>query len=277
MLSTDFQFFAPTALDEALALLHEHQDGGKVLSGGMSMMPAINLGVLRPTAIVSLNHVPGLDGLEDAGDHLRIGGLVRHHVVQSDPLVRAHAPLLAQAASVIADVQVRHRGTIGGSVAHADPSADYLPVLVALDATVELASASGTRDVRAREFFVDVMMTALALDEIVVGLRVPKVPAEGGSAYVRLARVEGSFAIACAAAVAVGDRVSLGVGGAVPTPVHLDVTCDGSEASLDAAAEAAFQACEDAYGDLNGSAEYRRAMARVYARRAIQQALAARG
>ena len=215
-------------------------------------------------------------GLEDAGDHLRIGGLVRHHVIEAHPLVREHVPALAQAAAVIADVQVRHRGTIGGSVAHADPSADYLPVLVALDATVELASASGRREVKAREFFLDVMLTALALDEIVVGLRVPKVPAGAGSAYVRLARVEGSFAIACAAAVAVGDRVSVGIGGAVPTPVHVDVTCDGSDASLDAAAELAFQACEDAYGDLNGSSDYRRAMARVYARRAIQQALAAR-
>ncbi len=269
MLAPDFQFFAPTELSEALALLDaQGEQGAKVLAGGMSMVPAINLGLLRPTALVSLNHVPGLAGVEDGGETLRLGALVPHERVATDPLIAEHLPLLAQAAGVIADVQVRNRGTIGGSVAHADPSADYLPVLCALGAAVTLASASGERTVPVREFVLDVMLTVLAVNEIVVSIRVPKVPAGAGSAYVRLARVEGSFALANAAAIVHGGRATVAVGGAVPVPVVFEADPN----DLDAVGDAAWEACVDAYGDLNGTPEYRRAMARVYAIRAVEEA-----
>ena len=132
----------------------------------MSMVPAVNLGLLRPETVVSLNHVPGarITSRIEA-DTLRIGAMVRHARIVADPLIRAHVPLLADSA-VIGDVQIRHRGTLGGSVAHADPAADYLPVLVALDASIVVASADRERADTARDFFLDVMMTALGPDEI---------------------------------------------------------------------------------------------------------------
>jgi carbon-monoxide dehydrogenase medium subunit len=281
MLSTEFEFFAPSDLGEALRLVSEHGEGTKVLAGGMSMLPAMNLGILRPSAVVSLNHIPSLDYVEDAGEQLRIGAMVRHGRVVSDPLVRTHAPVLASAASHIADVQIRHRGTIGGSVAHADPAADYLPVLVATDASVKVASTRGERTIKARDFLLDVMMTALEPGEIVVEIQVPKLPASTGSAYVRLARVEGSFAIVNAAAVVNGGRPAIAIGGATPTPVLIQPAVDlgggASEEALETISNDAYAASEDAYGDLSGSADYRRAMARVYAKRAVSEALAARG
>jgi carbon-monoxide dehydrogenase medium subunit len=277
MLPSTFQFFAPTEVSEALGLLEEHGDGTKILSGGMSMMPAVNLGILRPDTVVSFNHISGLDYVEEDGDVLRIGAMVRHERVLNDPLVKQHAAVLCDAAAVIGDTQVRHRGTIGGSVAHADPAADYLPVLVALDATVKLGSTSGERTVPAREFFLDVMMTDLHAGEAVLEIQVPKVPAGASAAYVRLARVEGSFAIVNAAALVSGGKPVISIGGAVPTPVFVEVpvTLDGdiSPSELEQIGEAAYGACEDAYGDLSGTPEYRREMARLYAQRAVRQAL----
>jgi len=269
MLASDFQFFSPTGLPEALELLDEHaENGAKVLAGGMSMVPAINLGLLRPSALISLNHLNGLDRIEVEEDAVRLGALVSHERVATDSLLAGHVPFLSEAARVIADVQVRNRGTIGGSVAHADPSADYLPVLCALDATVTLASSTGERIVSVRDFVLDVMLTALAASEILVSVRAPKLPAGAGSAYVRLARVEGSFALANAAAIVAGERATVAVGGAVPAPVVFEADAN----DLDAVGDAAWEACADAYGDLNGTAEYRRAMARVYAIRAVEQA-----
>jgi aerobic carbon-monoxide dehydrogenase medium subunit len=280
MLAADFEFHTPTDLSGALQLLADKGPGAKVLAGGMSMVPTVNLGLLRPTCVVSLNHVPGLDSIDDSGDELRIGALVRHARVASDPAIQQHAPALAAAASVIGDVQVRNRGTLGGSVAHADPAADYLPVLVAFGATIVVQGPAGTRELAAREFFVDVMLTQLTADEIVTEVRVPKLQPGAGSGYARLARVEGSFAIVNAAAVVDGSRCVIGIGGAVPAPVVAELDLDppdASEASLGPVGEAARNACDDAYDDLSGSADYRRAMAGVYARRAVAIALEARG
>jgi carbon-monoxide dehydrogenase medium subunit len=278
MLSTEFAFFAPTELSEALDLVAEHGEGAKVLAGGMSMVPAMNLGILRPETVVSLNHIPALDYVEDAGDHLRIGAMVRHERVAADPLIRRHVPFLSQAAALIADAQIRHRGTIGGSVVHADPAADYLPVMVAADASVKLASTSGERTLKGSDFFVDVMLTSLEQGEVLVELQVPKLAEGGKSAYARLARVEGSFALVNAAAVVDGGRPVVAIGGATAVPVVLDTSIDlsggASSDALEEIGEAAFRACEDAHGDLHASPEYRRELARVYAKRAVQQALA---
>lgn len=276
MLAADFEFHTPSDLTEALQLLAEKGPGAKVLAGGMSMVPTVNLGLLRPDCVVSLNHVTGLDSVDDSGDELRIGALVRHARVASDSAILAHAPALAAAASVIGDVQVRNRGTIGGSVAHADPAADYLPVLVAFAATIVVQGRGGAREVPAREFFLDVMLTALAPDEIVSEIRVPKLPPGAGCGYARLARVEGSFAIVNAAAVVDGTRCSIAIGGAVPAPVVVVVELGAADKALETVADAARDACADAYDDLSGSADYRRAMAGVYARRAVEIALEAR-
>lgn len=277
MLSNEFQFHAPKELSDALALLDEHGVSAKVLAGGMSLMPSLNLGLGRPDVLVSLNHVPDLDYVEEEESSLRIGAMVRHERIQDDPIIRRYCPFLSHAASVIADVQIRHRGTIGGSLAHADPAADYLPVMVALDATFKLASAEGERQVKAREFFVDIMRTELDPSEVLVEIDAPKVPDGTGSAYVRLARVEGSFAIVNAAAVVREGVPVIAVGGATPAPVLVDAPVDvsdgASEEALQQVSDAAYEACEDVYGDLSGSADYRRAMARVYARRAVEEAV----
>jgi carbon-monoxide dehydrogenase medium subunit len=277
MLAKEFDFQAPLELDEALGLL-----GGegvvKVLAGGMSLVPAMNLGLVRPDRVVSLNHVRDLRGVEDGGDAVRLGAMVTHEQIASDPLIADAVPPLATAASLIGDVQIRHRGTVGGSLSHADPAADYLPVMAALGATLTLRSADGgERTVAARDFLVDIMLTDLQRNELVVSVEVPKVPAGAGAAYVRLARVEGSFAIVNAAAV-VDGKTTIAIGGATGAPVVVEPHVDpgAGETALAEIGDAAYEAAEDAFGDLNASAEYRRELARVYARRAVEAALAGR-
>jgi carbon-monoxide dehydrogenase medium subunit len=278
MLAKEFDFHAPAELDEALGLLAGAEGVVKVLAGGMSLVPAMSLGLVRPDRVVSLNHVRGLSEVEDGGDSIRLGAMVTHERIASDPLIARAVPSLATAASLIGDVQIRHRGTVGGSLAHADPAADYLPVMAVLGAALTLRSSDGgERRVAARDFFVDIMLTDLGRNELLVSVEVPKVPAGAGAAYVRLARVEGSFAIVNAAAV-VDGRAAIAIGGATGAPVVVEPDVDpaAGKAALDEIGDAAYEAAEDAFGDLSASAEYRRELARVYARRAVQAALAAR-
>jgi len=273
MISQEFDFHAPSTVAEAVELLAANAEDGKALAGGMSLVPAMNLGIARPTAVISLNRVEELDYVHDGGDRLMIGAMTRHARIASDPLIAAIVPLLASAASVIGDVQVRNRGTIGGSVAHADPAADYLPVMLALGATFTASSTAGTRTIRAGEFFRGVMATALAPEELLVEIELPKPPDGAGTAYLRLARLEGSFPLANAAAVVDGGPARVAVGGTTGTPFVLDV--DDPEA-LEAVEHAAREAAVDAFPDLAATADYRRAMAGVYARRAVEAALAKR-
>jgi aerobic carbon-monoxide dehydrogenase medium subunit len=279
MLAKEFEFHAPVELDDALGLVGDTDRVVKVLAGGMSLVPAMNLGLVRPDRVVSLNHVRRIDSVDENGGTVRIGAMVSHERIATDPLIRRALPPLAAAASVIGDVHIRHRGTVGGSLAHADPAADYLPVMAVLGATLTLRSRHGERAVPARDFFVDIMLTDLRRDELLVEAEVPKVPDGAGSAYLRLARVEGSFAIVNAAAVVDAGRSSIAIGGATGAPVvvepDVDVS-DGSDVALGEIGAAAYEATEDAFGDLNGSAEYRRELARVYAQRAVAAALAAR-
>jgi carbon-monoxide dehydrogenase medium subunit len=278
VISREIEFHAPRELEGVLALLAQHGADATLLAGGMSLVPAMNLGVAQPGLVVSLNHVAGLDDVTEDGDTLRLGALVRHERVRTDPRIRQHCPFLSEAASLIGDVQVRHRGTLGGSIAHADPAADYLPVLIAAGARITLQSAEGARTLAASDFFVDLMLTDRASTELVVGVEVPKLAPPVGTAYLRLARVEGSFAIVNAAAVieAGGRTGRVAVGGVGPTPVLVDVGpllgAGLSDAALDAIGDAAFEASADAYGDVSADPEYRQAMARVFARRAVRAA-----
>jgi CO/xanthine dehydrogenase FAD-binding subunit len=280
MISSEIEFHAPGTLAEALALLAEDGDDVTVLSGGMSLVPMMNLGIVRPEKVLSLNKVAELDHVTEADGELVIGALVRHARVAADPLIRRHSPVLAAAAAVIGDTQVRNRGTIGGSVAHADPAADYLPVLAALGGRVTLASAGGERTLTPDEFFIDLMFTSREPEELVTAITVPKLADGWRSAYTRLARVEGSFAIVNAAAVLAGDGgpATVALGGVGPRPVVVDVSEQlrggVDEAGLAAVGEAAHEAAADATGDLMSDAEYRRAMASVFARRACAAAAA---
>jgi carbon-monoxide dehydrogenase medium subunit len=281
MITAEITFHRPASLGEALALLAQHGDEAKPLGGGMSLLPTMTLGLARPGILVSLNHVPELREIREDGDQLVIGGTVRHVDLIESPLVARHAPLLVETARHIGDVQVRNRGTVGGSVAHADPAADYLPALVALEATIVATSQRGSRMIAAGQFFIDVMATALGPDELITEIRVPS-QGEARGAYRRLARVEGSFAIVNAAAVArPGGRSTVAIGGIAGSPILVDAS-EAVAAGLSPAALAAFDdavraACGEPFEDLNGDAEYRREMAVVHARRALLAAAGSAG
>ena len=279
MIATEFAFHAPTRLTEALELLERHGDGVAVLAGGMSLVPLMSLGLAHPDTVVSLNHVAELATLGETGAALRIGALVRHRALAADPRVRARAPLLAEAAASIGDVQVRNRGTLGGSLVHADPAADYLSVMRVLEARFHLQSAAGERWIDAGDFFTDVMTTALAPGELLTEVEVPAAPPNFAYSHQRLRRVEGAFPIATASvAIESGlGRACVGLGGVGPRPVLLDLGAilgDGAgQTALAVVGEAARAASSEALPDLHARADYRREMAGVLARRAVCAAL----
>ena len=274
MRATPFDFHAPSQFDEILGLLEEHGMDAKLIAGGMSLVPMLTLGLVRPAVMISLNHVSDLDYVEMDGDALRLGAMVRHNQILTDPLIREHCPLLSAAAAQVGDVQVRHRGTLGGSVAHADPAADYLPVLYALDASVKVASANHQREVKARDFVVESLRSALEPNEAVIEITVPRLGGDTGWSYERLSRIEGNFAIVNAASVVNASRATTAVGAVRAAPVVLETPSGAKREMLSSVEEAAREACVDAYADLAGDREYRGAMAAVYARRALEGALA---
>lgn len=197
-----FEYFAPRTLDEALALLARHGAEAKVLAGGQSLVPLMNMRLARPSVVVDINRIPGLGDVREADGGLVLGALTRQRVLERAQMVRARAPLLAEAAPLIGHLQTRTRGTVGGSCAHADPAAELPACAVALDALFSLAGARGRRSVRAAEFYVGLMTTALAPDELLVELRVPPAPMPWtGTGLVEIARRHGDFALVGAAAV----------------------------------------------------------------------------
>jgi aerobic carbon-monoxide dehydrogenase medium subunit len=283
MISQEFEFFAPKQLAEALNLLQRYGDDAKVLAGGMSLVPVMTLGLLQPKVIVSFNHIRELDYVSEDKSMLRIGAMTRHATILSNPLISKHCPLLAEAASYVGDVQVRHRGTIGGSLAHADPAADYPPVMLVAGAQFKLQSAKGERVVKVRDFLKGLMQTDLQPGELLTEIQIPKLAEGSGCSYQRLHRVEGNFAIVNAAAVIEkGFKAArLGLGGVGETAVLVDVSKRLSKGANDQAlrgvSDDAYAASHDAYGDLNGDTDYRKAMARVYAQRVIKAAAAKLG
>ncbi|WP_350277173.1 xanthine dehydrogenase family protein subunit M [Kribbella sp. HUAS MG21] len=277
MIPAAFEYFAPTTVDEALGLLREHDDA-KVLAGGQSLMPALRLRLAAPEVIVDIQKIDDLQGVRDDGDALVIGAMTPHSVVQSDPLVGEHARLISLATATIGDPQIRHRGTFGGSLAHADPAADLPAVAVALEASFVIAGAEGRRTVPAAEFFQGVFSTALGEDELLVEVRVPKYTGWGAH-YEKFNRVAQAWSIvSVAAAVRLdGDRIAearVGLGNMGATPVRataVEAALVGQPATADAVREAAARAADGTSptSDLNGDADYRRHLATVLTRRAV--------
>ena len=272
MITQEFEFHSPDKLEDALALLADGDGDVKLLSGGMSLIPMMALGLVRPRLVLSLSRIDGRRYVREDRDVLRIGAGTHHHEIQRDSLVARHCAVLAEAAAFIGDVQVRNRGTIGGSLAHADPAADYSPVLTAAGARMILRSKKGEREVAADKFFTNLMETALGPEEILVEVVVPKLGAARG-AYTRLHRVEGNFAIVNVAAIVRDKGARIAIGGVGPTPVALDVSAElargaGADA-IEAVARRVRAACIDPPADLNASAEYRREMAALFAGRAL--------
>jgi carbon-monoxide dehydrogenase medium subunit len=283
MYPRSFDYVAPDTLNGAFQALGEDS---KVMAGGMSLIPLMKLRLFSPATIVDIGRIPGLDTIDDMGDHIEVGALVRHGQTASSDLIAANATALGRAASLTGDVQVRNRGTTCGALAHADVAADQPAGAIACGVTMVAHSSSGTRDIPASEFFVDTLTSALEPNEILVGLRIPKAGPGEGSAYDKLGRRGGhsDYAVAGAAAwvkktngTIEAARVALtGVGTKpqlAPGVSEALIGTDGSESAVRGAAE---RALEDVVvlEDLYGSEEYKSHLAKVYVVRAISQAIA---
>lgn len=281
MIPTAFDYQSPTTLDEALTALAAAGEEGKILAGGQSLIPVLKLRLAAPETLVDLGRIEELRGVREEGDVLVIGAMTPHHVVANDPLVAQHAVLLAQAAETVADPQVRHRGTFGGALVHADPAGDMLAPALALDAEFEIIGAGGSRTVPASEFFVDLFTTAVGDDEILVRVRVPKTTS-WGSSYQKFTRVAQQWSIvAVAAAVRVESgtiaeaRVGLTNMGSVPiraTAVEQALAGCALDADAIAAATSGAGDGTNPPTDTNGDADFRRHLAGVLTRRAVMTA-----
>ena len=278
MIPQNFEYSSPATLQEALGLLAD--GSAKVLAGGMSLIPLMKLRLAVPEHVVDMSRVPGLAFIQQAQDGIHIGAMTTHYQIESSPVLRSGCPLLAETASHIGDVQVRNMGTIGGSVAHSDPAADYPAALFALEARVRLASARGERTLAIGDFLVDTFTTALEPGEIVVEIIVPVESRGAGVSYQKMHQPASGFAIVGAAARI--ERSNGGIGLA-----RVGITGLASKAYRATNVESILQSTGDvdqaaavvadgveANSDLSASADYRRHMARVYTARALRQALA---
>ncbi len=281
-----FAYHAPASAEEALGLLARHGEAARVLAGGQSLVPMLNFRLARPEHLVDINRVPGLDGISVAADGgLRLGARVRQRALERSPLIAERCPLLAQAMPFVGHPQIRTRGTLGGSLAHADPAAELPAVMVALGAELTLRRATGERRVAAEEFFVAALSSALAPDELVIEIALPAWPARTGGELREVAVRRGDFALGGAVATLTLDgqgRVSAArvvCFGVASRPVRMT----GAEASLvggaptpTAFAEAGRLAREaaDPHEDIHASAGYRKRLAGILTARALAGALA---
>ena len=280
-----FDYYAPTSVEQALAHLSEHGYEAKVLAGGQSLVPMMNFRLVQPSVLVDLNPIPDLAFIQPGKDGgLRLGALTRHHQVEVDPLVAERTPLLHEAMPKIGYPQIRRRGTLGGSLAHADPSAELVAVSVALDGHFRLRSPRGERWVPAQDFFVGLFTTVLEPDELLIEVVLPALPARSGCSLMEVARRHHDFALVGVAAVvtldergacqqarlvflSAGDRpmqarrAAEGLRGQAPTPEVIR-----------AAAEVAASDEIDPSSDIHATADFRRHLAKVLAARALEQA-----
>ena len=288
MIPAAFDYHAPTSLDEALSLLASHGDEAKVLAGGQSLIPMMRFRLAEPGVLVDLNHIEGMAGVTEEEGHLWIGALTRHAEIERSELVRERYPLLHEAASVIADPIVRNRGTVAGSLVHADPAGDWGSVMLAYRAEIEVHGPDGVRMVPIDDLFVTTFMTSLAPDDIVTGIKIPMAADRSGGAYEKLERKVGDFAT-----VAVAAQLELAEDGTC-SEVGIGLTAVGAtnlrageaekaltgkapdEAAIDAASRAAAEASSPT-ADNRGSVEYKRDMVRVLSARALHRAAARAG
>ncbi len=285
MIPAAFEYHTPKTLDDALKLLERHGDEAKVLAGGHSLLPMMKLRLAAPRYVVDLGKLRGLSYVRSDGETIAIGAMTTHAEIEAAGLLHSRCPLLPETAAEIGDVQVRNRGTIGGSLAHADPAADYPASVLALDAELVLMSSSGPRTVAAREFFVDLLTTQLRPGEILTEIRVPAAGKREGAAYAKLHQPASGFAIVgVAARIVLGgnskvESAAVGITGVGPKAYRAEAVekaLAGKKADEKTIADAARGAVKgiDALSDLHASAEYRREMAVVFARRAIERAAA---
>ena len=279
MISAPFDYHRPSSLAEALSLLARHGDEARVLAGGHSLVPAMRLRLAEPRVLVDLSRVAELRGISEKDGRIVIGAMTTHAELASSSVLAAKCPLFTETAPQIGDIQVRNKGTIGGSLAHADPAADWPPVALALDAEMEVAGPSGSRMIPAAGFFTDIMQTALRPGEVLRAIRVR--PTGPSVAYVKTEQKASGFALCGVAAVVdrAANRVSVAVTGIAGTPFRasqVETALEGGPLTAERIGEAARGATVGAQllSDMHGSAEYRAHLAQVNVRRAIVHASA---
>lgn len=285
MIPAAFEYVVPSSVEEAVAALAQAGDREvKVLAGGQSLIPVLRLRLSAPDVLVDLRKLDDLRGISDGGDHLVIGAMTTHGEVAKDPLVKEHAALLAMAAQTVADEQVRHRGTLGGALAHADPAGDLGAPILALDATMVIAGPGGTREVAAAEFFTDVFTTAVGADDLLVQIKVPK-HTGWGACYEKFNRTAQAWSIVAVAATCKVDggtvsaaKIGLTNMGLVPVRASAaEAAMAGAAASAEAATTAAASAADGTspLEDSNADAQYRTHLAKVLTGRALSCAVGA--
>jgi carbon-monoxide dehydrogenase medium subunit len=277
-----FHYLCPLTIDEALDQLARHGDEAKVLAGGQSLVPLMNMRLARPAVIIDINRIDALGYLREDAGVLRVGALTRQRAAERSPLVAERCPLLRDALHVVGHVQIRNRGTIGGSIAHADPAAELTAILAALDGEVTVRSARGTRVIAAPDLFISYLTTSLDPRELLVEVRIPALPRDAGWSWMELARRHGDFALAGVGVVLAARRgvvaeARIGLIGVGPTPVRAAqaeralIGQTPSEALWAEVAEA-VRAAVTPDGDIHASAEYRKHVSGVLAQRALREA-----
>jgi carbon-monoxide dehydrogenase medium subunit len=283
MYPASFEYHRAASVEEAVGLLARFKDDAKLLAGGHSLIPMMKLRLAQPKHLIDIGRVNGLSGIREDGGHLVIGALATHHAVESNASIKQKCPMLAEAAALIGDPQVRNHGTVGGSLAHADPAADWPAVMLAMGAEFRAVGPKGSRSIPAKDFFKDLFTTALGADEVLTEIRIPT-GGHSGAAYAKHPHPASRFAV-----VGVAAAVTLDKSGKC-TDAHVGITGVGSHAvrakgvegalagktpdaaTIGAAAQKAADGIE-INADLQGSIEYKAHLTRVYARRAIEKAV----
>jgi carbon-monoxide dehydrogenase medium subunit len=283
MIPGSFEYYAPRSLDDAVKYLAAHRDDVKVLSGGQSLLPLMKMRLSKPAAIVDIGRIPGLDTITEEGNNLIVGALVTHAQIESSELLQKKCPLLPQTATTIADVQVRNRGTIGGSIAHADPAGDWPAAILALDAEIQCFGPNGERWVKCDDFFLGLLMSVLEPDELVTAIKMP-ITGSDKTAYLKAAPRSSGFAVV-GVAVRIGldgsgncNRAAIGITGVTDKayrPQRVEQMLTGQKLDVKTIEAAAAESTRnvEVIEDINGSSEYRKHLTEVYVARAIQEAL----
>jgi carbon-monoxide dehydrogenase medium subunit len=283
MIPGAFEYYAPRSLSEAVKFLAEHKDDVKILSGGQSLLPLMKMRLAKPGFIVDIGRLPGLDMITEDSDSLIIGALITHAQIEASELLKKKCPLLPQTATTIADVQVRNCGTIGGSVAHADPAGDWPATIVTLDAEIKIAGPNGERWVKCNDFFLGLLMSVLEADEIVTAIKVP-ITGNDKTAYLKAAPRSSGFAVVgVAVRLALNgneicNEIAVGITGVTDKAYRagrVEQMLKGKRLDASAIEQAAREATYniEVIEDINGSSEYRKHLTEVYVARAIESAL----
>lgn len=285
MKPSNFEYFRADSVEEALTLLEQSGGAGKILAGGQSIIPMLNLRLARPDVLIDINHVSEMSGIECSDQVISIGALTRHREIEFSPIIKKYCPLLSEAAQLIGHPQIRNRGTFGGSLCHADPTGEFPTSVVALDATLVIKRPPGeVREIKAEEFFISYLTTSLDWNEILLQIQVPALPPRTGYGFVEISDGEGGNAIVCVAALVTLDdnhkctQARIALGGVGCTPIRAEEAeqlLKGQVISEKIIAEAGSLAIKNAEpeSDIHASAEYKLSTGKVLTERALKLAV----